>query len=62
MVLAYIKLSIERIAINVSQLTEITQSATGFFKALSEVSLSLANNMPVICSIANSLSSSRYLT
>lgn len=42
--------------------TEITQSATGFFKAFSEVSLSLASNIPVTCSIANGLSSSKYRT
>lgn len=62
MVQAYLKLSTSKITVNGWQLTEITQSATGFFRALSEVSLSLASNIPVICSTANSLSSSRYLT
>ena len=51
-----------RVFITEVKLTEITQSATGFFKAFSEVSLSLANSIPVTCSIAKGLSSSRYRT
>lgn len=40
-------------------LTEITQSTTGFFSALSEVSFSLVSNMAVTCSMVNTLSSSK---
>ncbi|TNN47271.1 hypothetical protein EYF80_042537 [Liparis tanakae] len=42
-------------------LTEMTQSATGFFSALSAVSFSLVSSMPVTCSMLNTLSSSMYM-
>lgn len=48
--------------VNTLLLTEITQSATGFFRAFSEVSFSLASSIPVTCSIAKGRSSSRYRT
>lgn len=43
-------------------LTEMTQSATGFFSALSAVSFSLVSSIPVTCSTLNTFSSSRYIT
>lgn len=43
-------------------LTEMTQSATGFFRALSAVSFSLVRSMAVTCSMLNTFSSSMYVT
>lgn len=44
------------------KLTEITQSATGFFRALSAVSFSLDRSIAVTCSILKTFSSSKYIT
>ena len=43
-------------------LTEITQSATGFFSAFSAVSFSLVRSMALTCSILKTFSSSMYIT
>lgn len=43
-------------------LTDTTQSATGFFSALSAVSFSLVNSIAVTCSMLNTFSSSMYIT
>lgn len=43
-------------------LTDTTQSATGFFSALSAVSFSFVNSMAVTCSMLNTFSSSMYIT
>lgn len=40
----------------------MTQSATGFLRALSAVSLSLVRSIAVICSMLNTFSSSMYIT
>lgn len=48
--------------LSAGMLTEMTQSATGFFSALSAVSFSLVSSMPVTCSMLNTLSSSMYIT
>lgn len=42
--------------------TEMTQSATGFLRAASAVSLSLVSSIAVTCSMLNTLSSSIYMT
>lgn len=44
------------------KLTEMTQSATGFLRALSAVSLSLVRSIAVTCSMLNTFSSSMYIT
>ncbi len=46
----------------ICELTEMTQSATGFLRALSAVSLSLLRSIAVICSMLNTFSSSMYIT